>query len=359
MNFDDTLLLAYVDGELPPSRHAEVERAIETSPDLASRVADLRGSVLPYRDAFAHQPMPPVPESLASFVAQLVRDGAPSVGINGHDAHEGRDDAFARRAEETDRASELDEPVSSAPADSEDSPERAEPVNVVAKDRETLRLVHSLSARPAPPLRRPSAWLAAAFVAGAFFCGAALKVSPHLLSFEPRVTPWVEAAAGYQELFSRETLSDLGDESAVNTRVLDAIHQQDGLPVTVPDLQNVGLTFKRLQRLRFHGKPLVQIVYLPEHGAPVALCVVGNQLADQAAQDQRVYGMDVVVWNKDKLGYALIGKRTDVDLPAIARQIADNPGNAVVGQTGINSAIPRSSIRVESLAAARVYTEVE
>jgi anti-sigma factor RsiW len=273
MNFDDTLLMAYVDGELPPSRHTEIERAVEASEELAARVADLRASAtLPYRLAFEQQSLPPVPESLTRFVAGLAQQDA------------GRDDV----------------PV--------------------------------LAGR-APRARYSSAWLAAAFVAGAFFCGATLKFGPSVLPFEGRVAPWVEAAAGYQELYTRETLAGISDNPPIDPKLLDAMRRDDGLPVAIPDLQNAGLTFKRLQRLRYHGKPLVQIVYLPEHGAPIALCVINNQANDQATQSRRVYGMDVVTWNRDKLGYALIGQRSDADLSAIAQQIADHPERAIAGGT--------------------------
>jgi anti-sigma factor RsiW len=293
MNFDDTLLMAFVDGELPPSRHTEVERAVETSAELAARVADLRASAtLPYRSAFAQQPMPPVPDSLTRFVADLARDGAAKVHAESPDLSD------------------------------EETAEAAQTPSV-----QGIPVFAGRSARA----RYSSAWLAAAFIAGAFFCGAALKLGPGVLSpFEGRVSPWVEAAAGYQELYTRETLSDTSDNPPIDARVIDAIRRDDGLPIAVPDLQKAGLTFKRLQRLRFHGKPLVQIVYLPEHGAPVALCVIKNQADDQSAQSRRVYGMDVVTWNRDKLGYALIGQRSDVDLPALARQIAEHPGDSLV-----------------------------
>jgi anti-sigma factor RsiW len=281
MNFDDTLLMAYVDGELPPSRHTEIERAVATSDELATRVAHLRASAaLPYRAAFAQQSLPPVPDSLSHFVADLARNGtAQSVGASGT----------------------LDKDAADAA--------RPEP-GVSAFTRRRAQ------ARNAP------VWLAAAFIAGAFFCGAALKLGPRVLPFEGRVSPWVEAAAGYQELYTRETLADV-NSVPVDPRQLEAIHRDDGLPIEIPDLQNAGLTFKRLQRLRFHGKPLVQIVYLPEHGAPVALCVIKNQADDEAVRSHRVYGMDVVTWNKGKLGYALIGQRSDVDLPALARQVQE------------------------------------
>jgi anti-sigma factor RsiW len=288
MNFDDTLLMAYVDGELPPSRHTEVERAVEASDELAARVAELRASAaLPYRAAFARQPMPPVPDSLTRFVAELARNGGPSASPSVH-------------------ADTLD-------ASDEETAETAPPAAVPG--------VLPFPGRPARA-RYSSAWLAAAFIAGAFFCGATLKLGPRALSpFEGRVSPWVEAAAGYQELYTRETLSDTSDNPPVDARLLDAIRRDDGLPLAIPDLQKAGLTFKRLQRLRFHGKPLVQIVYLPEHGAPVALCVIKNQADDQSAQSRRVYGMDVVTWNRDKLGYARPARACAADRRE-SRQIA-------------------------------------
>jgi anti-sigma factor RsiW len=328
MNFDDTLLMAYVDGELPPSRHTEIERAVESSKELAARVADLRASAaLPYRLAFAQQALPPVPESLSRFVAGLAQDGGNRLQANLADLQGER---FAEAA----NAADVDEDEKYLPPDvpaGQGATQGARPEAAQANARGTAQDVPAFAAR-APRGRYTSAWLAAAFVAGAFFCGAALKLGPRVLPFE-RVSPWVEAAAGYQELYTRETLADTTDNPPIDARLLDAIRRDDGLPLAVPDLQNAGLTFKRLQRLRFHGKPLVQIVYLPEHGAPIALCVIKNQAEDQAAQSRRVYGMDVVTWNRDKLGYALIGQRKDVDLPALARQIADHPDRALAGGT--------------------------
>ncbi len=53
---------------------------------------------------------------------------------------------------------------------------------------------------------------------------------------------------------------------------------------------------------------------------------------------QRVYGLDVVSWSKGKLGYALIGKRSDVDLPALQRQIDNAPAPA---DASIDDAVQR------------------
>lgn len=331
MNFDDTLLMAYVDGELPPSRQTEIERAVGTSEELAARVANLRTSAaLPYRLAFAQQSLPPVPESLTRFVAELAQNGGRGIPTK-------LSDLPVERFAEAANAADVDEDETHLPA-GQQAPQGQMAAQGTREEADGQNARGAAQDVPAftgrtRRARFSSAWLAAAFIAGAFFCGAALKLGPRVLPFEGRVAPWVEAAAGYQELYTRETLADTRDSPPVDPGLLDAIRRDDGLPLVIPDLQNAGLTFKRLQRLRFHGKPLVQIVYLPEHGAPVAFCVINNQAADQATQSRRVYGMDVVTWNRDKLGYALIGQRGDVDLAALARQIADHPDRALAGGT--------------------------
>jgi hypothetical protein len=89
-------------------------------------------------------------------------------------------------------------------------------------------------------------------------------------------------------------------------------------------LSAAGLTFKRVQRLRFNNKPLVQIVYLPKEGAPIALCVMKEVKPDAAVADQKVASMTVVTWRQAELGYALIGQPQGVDLTALGKQISSS-----------------------------------
>lgn len=79
-----------------------------------------------------------------------------------------------------------------------------------------------------------------------------------------------------------------------------------------------------MQRLRFNNKALIQLVYLPANGAPVALCVMKEPKPDQTIAQQSVAQMNVVTWRQSELGYALIGEpEQGVDLNAIARLVAD------------------------------------
>lgn len=339
MSFDDTLLMAYVDGELPPSRRAEIEQAIAGSPELAHRVALLRASVLPYQAAYARRPVPPVPASLAAFVTELALTGvAPArparagdtfeapIAVDGFDQSDFEQSGLDHRAGARDEADAPLAVASQAPDPAHDAP-RGGTGDVPSAGRPTAAVASLAAAREARDTRearrprRSGLWLAAAFIAGAFICGAALK-GGHLL--EPRVAPWLEAAAGYQELYTRETVADVPDSASIDARLIDEVRQDDHLPIAIPDLRQAGLTFKRIQRLRFRGRPLIQIVYLPERGDPVALCVIDAK-QDQPMKSQHVYGMDVVSWSQDKLAFALIGHNDVVDLAALHRQLADNP----------------------------------
>jgi anti-sigma factor RsiW len=64
MKADDTLLMAYVDGELEPAEVAEIEAAIASDLALARRVRALRDTTAALRAAFNDVAREPVPERL-------------------------------------------------------------------------------------------------------------------------------------------------------------------------------------------------------------------------------------------------------------------------------------------------------
>lgn len=311
MKIDDASLLAYVDGELSDSEREQVEKAIRESEDLASRVSMLRASQLPYRRAFEQQALPPMPQSLGLSVEALIRQHAQREGAQ--------------------RSADATGPEQSRVADAQ--PDDNAPRPKPRAKRRQWRLLPQWLTLPTWPR------LAVAFIAGAFCCGLALRLVPQLTgaggvlttaSDTSGMTPWIKAAAGYQRLYTRDTVALLQpDMSATATTVADIQHV-DNLPMQIPDLRSQGLTFKRVQRLRFHDKPLVQIVYLPEKGDPVALCVLKEVKADAAPSNAKVEGMNVVAWRRGELGYALIGTPGTVDLNALGRQLYDGRVSAIV-----------------------------
>jgi anti-sigma factor RsiW len=302
MKLDDIVLMSYVDNELSAEMREQVEQEIHASKDVADRVALLEASRLPYREAFAQQELPAVPASLTKSIEDLIR------------THADRPAAATHPVEDPRAGSANDTSIPHDPGTPPPAPIRSR-------------------------LRVAPAWLAVAFIAGAFFCGVALHFAPRsavgpattLASASMDTAPWVQVAASYQQLYSRETVAQDSPDAATTARIIDAIHRDDSIAVRVPDLRAAGMTFVGVQRLRFHGRPLVQLVYLPEKGAPVALCVIKETKPDQAVSLHHINGMDVVTWRQAELGYALIGAPNGSDLAAVGKQIANDSFDQLLG----------------------------
>ena len=183
--------------------------------------------------------------------------------------------------------------------------------------------------------RRPS-WLplAASFAAGVLCCALALKlVSPGAApSSAALVSPWIQAVADYQALYSRETLTHVTEDPELTRRVIRDLQSADGLTVRVPDLRSAGLSFKRVQRLSFHRQPVVQMVYLPEHGEPVAVCVTPDARPDEAPRAQQIGSMTTVVWRRNNLGYVLLGRSPAQALMGVGRRIASGETTNLYGR---------------------------
>ena len=58
-----------------------------------------------------------------------------------------------------------------------------------------------------------------------------------------------------------------------------------------------------MQRLSFHDQPVVQMVYVPERGEPIALCVTPDARPDEAPHAQQIGEMSSVAWRRGNLEY--------------------------------------------------------
>lgn len=296
MTMDDILLMAYIDGELTPREREDVEKTISVSPEIAERVALFAASALRYQHAFAHQKLPPVPERLALEIEQLSRTYA-------------------------------------------GAPQSANSATSAWRSRIFSRL------RVRFPLNLSLPGLAMTFAAGALSCALVLRFATGsvrndagtgaaaLHAAAARISPWVAAAVNYQQLYTRDTVAFDALTPEVASQVIAQIHSDDGVPIRVPDLRAAGLTFTRIQRLRFHNRPLVQIVYLPKTGLPVALCVMKDEKPDASMTHARVESMNVLTWRRANLSYALIASLDDDRLLAIGKQIAQGQTDETVGQS--------------------------
>jgi anti-sigma factor RsiW len=294
VEFDDVDLMLYADGALEVARRQEIEQAVANSSELAARLAALRASVLPFAAAFGRQALPEVPPGLAERVAQL-----------------------------SEQASTDDANYSSAMT------ARLREVSGVRPKAQLHRLSPSVAALADSAAGEPGARnyrslvlrLAAAFGAGALCIGLAYEASSPE-PFARRAPALVQAVSDYHELYARETVGNLLEDTAHSKRMLTEVRAADGLPVQVPDLRSAGLEFKRIQRLRFEGRPLIQLVYLPSRGTPIALCITTEAGGDSAPTARKVGQMDAVLWRHDRMAYVLVGATAQADLLALGQQIA-------------------------------------
>ena len=191
--------------------------------------------------------------------------------------------------------------------------------------------------------RGQSAWpkLATAFAAGVLCCAIALKLLSSGVtgsSATAHTEPWIQAVADYQQLYSRATVARVTEDPQLSARVISDLWSADGMRVVVPDLRAAGLTFKRVQRLSFHGQPVVQMVYLPEQGEPVALCVTRDARPDEKPRAQQIGELSTVAWRHGELGYVLLGKAPAEVLMDLGSRIAKGQTNSLYGRTGSSPA---------------------
>jgi hypothetical protein len=106
------------------------------------------------------------------------------------------------------------------------------------------------------------------------------------------------------------------------------------MSVRVPDLRGAGLTFKRVQRLSFHQQPVLQMVYLPEHGNPIALCVTRDVRADEDPHGQQIDELSTVSWRRSNLGYVLLGKAPEQLMLELAQRLASGETDSLYGRGG-------------------------
>jgi anti-sigma factor RsiW len=198
------------------------------------------------------------------------------------------------------------------------------------------RIAALVSAESRRQQRGRSAWprLAAAFAAGVLCCAIALKLlAPGGTGFSPtaRVEPWIQAVADYQQLYSRATVTHVNEDPQLTARVIGDLWTADGLKVIVPDLRPAGLSFKRVQRLSFREQPVVQMVYLPEQGDPVALCVTRDARADEKPHALQMGELSTVAWRHAQLGYVLLGKASAQELMDLGGRIEKGQASSLYG----------------------------
>jgi len=232
------------------------------------------------------------------------------------------DDALLRAHAELERAADL--PYRAA-FDAQELP--PVPPALQARVHELLAASVVAASPLAGPARHGPArrgWLVGALVAS--FVAGLLVPRPWLQGLSPQgpaagghgdaAEPWIAAIAQYHALYVRETVQG---QTASFTSWQDLL--ADVAPALrvrlrgVPDLRARGYAFKRAQRLGHGAEPLIQLVYLPVQGRPLALCFLPAPGAARAPRFETLCSQGVASWRDAGLAFVVVG-----DLPAAELQ---------------------------------------
>ncbi len=179
----------------------------------------------------------------------------------------------------------------------------------------------SQASASASPSRRH--WLGmGAAMAASFAAGVWLPWRPWINN-SPE-SGWVEAVANYQALYVRETVDQTADSPDRLASLLGGFDSEQQRALFVPDLRAADLSFKRVQRLGYRGSPLIQMVYVPPSGMPVALCALPMKRPDAGVQARVIDGMSVASWQRSGLAFVLVADLPQGQVTQIAQRLADD-----------------------------------
>lgn len=250
-SLDETILLAYVDGQLPPEEVESVERALKTDPQAQAVVDKMRataGQIRPAFDASLSRPLPP----------------------------------------------HLTNTVLHAPLG------RHKPARISIQSAAMIAVAVLLVG-----------------VGIGLFAGYETSQRSERLDQDD----WVQAVIDYQVLYGRQTLSRPSpspDKVRDLQRYLgDVLASQ----ISIPDLSDAGLMFKRGQILVFDEVPIAQLAYLPNKGKPVAYCITPSKAVAAGMQAGQSKGLHYVRWNDGRLAHVIVGGGSKEELQEMALRI--------------------------------------
>jgi anti-sigma factor RsiW len=178
-------------------------------------------------------------------------------------------------------------------------------------------------ARPAPVRRdwRPMAIAAsvALFVLGAA-AGTLVPLATGLVQPVPvaEAPNWRQAVAEYMGFVTPDTLAVIADNPAALAGELSAVGEKISVALSPDRLTLPDSSLKRASLYDFRGKPLVQLAYLSPAEGAFAFCIIANGRPDAAVAFETREGFNIVFWNRNGIGYMLIGKAPRATLEAFA-----------------------------------------
>jgi anti-sigma factor RsiW len=165
------------------------------------------------------------------------------------------------------------------------------------------------------PSRRQYGWAVAASIAAAVMFGGGVMWGAKAPSER---TDLLEEAAGYHEVYSRET-AHLVEVPADQAEQLTAwLGERLGRDIKVPDLADAGLHFAGGRMLVVGDRPVAELMYTREEGLPIAICVARIEGKPWLMGVEQHDALRIASWAKDGYAYLVVG---DLD-EATAKDLA-------------------------------------
>ena len=261
---------AWVDGELDEPEAGQVGRAVGFDKSLQQDAGKLRASQLPYREAYAQESVPDVPESLRDKIQALQYPEAQNPDVQ------------------------------HLPSD--------------AANNSSFKIVGIAA----------SVLLAAlvGYLAGTNTANQPPDTSASVDA--PREADnFAQTVAAYQQFYVRETLK--GTVPPDPARVTERLADQTGMEVVIPELE--GYEFMRAQRLSVNGELLLQLVYLGAEGGPLALCYMVAQNSESEEQSDATgptsvenhHGLNTAEWLHKGHRFVIVSDASEKELQELSQ----------------------------------------
>jgi anti-sigma factor RsiW len=244
---EDTLLVAFIDGELDEAARCALEARLTADPDLRERLARMLSGGRPFAPAFRALLDDAPVERLRSTLAAIV------------DVYE----------------------------------QRQMPVR-----RYGMR-ARQLAAAAAIIL------FCAGLIAGRYGPRWPARSPEMATATSDREEDWRQAVAEYMTLYTTDTFAT---EPASQEKQLVALGSKIDLALTPQRVALANLQFKGAQIFAFQGAPLGQLGYVDPSTGPVLFCIIRNSESDAAMKAQQLGGFAVASWARGGRGYMLIGR---------------------------------------------------
>lgn len=144
----------------------------------------------------------------------------------------------------------------------------------------------------------------------------------HVADTERTSGGWRAVVAEYLTLYTNDTLANIPDDAAVRARELEAVGSKLALDLSFEKVVLPQLSLKRSQLFNLDGKPLAQIAYLSPRDGPVAFCIIADGATDEAIRFEQRGGENILFWSKAGHAFMLIGQMPRSGLEPLAASLA-------------------------------------